>query len=71
MPLIPAIGRSRQTSVSKFEASLVWSSKTARVVILRNPVLKSQNIKITVKIYLLPCQNVVFLHVSEVVSFGQ
>jgi hypothetical protein len=43
MPLIPALGRQRQTD-SEFEASLVYrvSSRTARAT-QRNPVPKKQN----------------------------
>ena len=44
MPLIPALGRQRQVDLSEFEASLVYiaSSRTARTVKQRNPVLKNQ-----------------------------
>ena len=41
MPLIPAHGRQRQVDLCEFEASLVYraSSRTARAVTQRNPVL--------------------------------
>ena len=44
MPLIPASGRQRQADLSEFKASLVnrASSRTARVVTQRNPVLKNK-----------------------------
>jgi hypothetical protein len=45
MPLIPALGRQRQTDwISEFKASLVYrvSSRTARAT-QRNPVSKIQN----------------------------
>jgi hypothetical protein len=49
MPLIPALGRQRQTD-SEFEASLVYkvSSRTARAI-QRNPVSKKQTNKQTNK----------------------
>ena len=45
MPLIPALGRQRQGDLCEFEVSLVYtaSSRTARAVTQRNPVLKKQN----------------------------
>ena len=41
-PLIPELGRQRQADLCEFEVSLVYrvSSRTARAVIQRNPVLK-------------------------------
>ena len=48
MPLIPAFGRQRQViSVCEFKASLVYkvSSRTARTVTQRNPVLKNKQTK--------------------------
>ena len=52
-PSIPALGRQRQADLSKFEASLVYkeSSRTARAITQRNPVLekKKQTTTTTIK----------------------
>ena len=47
MPLIPALARQRQVDLWEFEASLVYkvSSRTARAVKQRNPVLKNKKQK--------------------------
>ena len=41
-PLIPAFGRQRQDDLSEFEANVVYkmSSRTARIVTQKNPVLR-------------------------------
>ena len=43
MPLIPALGRQRQVDLCEFKSNLVYrvSSRTARAVTQRNPVLKT------------------------------
>ena len=45
MPLILALGRQGQVDLCEFKASLVYkeSSRTARAVTERNPVLKNKN----------------------------
>ena len=44
MPLIPAFRKQKKADLRKFEASLVYkvSSRTARAVTQRNPVLKRE-----------------------------
>ena len=46
-PLITALGKQRQVDLNEFEASLFYrvSSRTARTVKQRNPVLKNINKK--------------------------